>query len=106
MCQSLFFNKVAGLRPQACNFIKKEALAQVFSCEICKISKNTFFTEHLWATVFVQMNHIHTSKEVNKITNMKLQITKIQNRKEYIKPYIRIYQHYLGYASVTLTKRK
>ena len=30
-------------------FIKKETLAQVFSCEFCEISKNTFFTEHLWA---------------------------------------------------------
>ena len=29
------------------NFIKKKALAQVFSCEFCKICKNTFFTEHL-----------------------------------------------------------
>ena len=27
---------------EACNFIKKEALAQVFSCEFCEISKNTF----------------------------------------------------------------
>ena len=35
---------------QACNFIKKETLAQVFSSEFCEISKNTFFTEHLWAT--------------------------------------------------------
>ena len=26
-----------------CNFIKKEALAQVFLCEFCEISKNTFF---------------------------------------------------------------
>ena len=26
---------------QACNFIKKEALAQVFSFEFCKIFKNT-----------------------------------------------------------------
>ena len=26
------------------NFIKKETLAQVFSCEFCKISKNIFFT--------------------------------------------------------------
>ena len=26
-----------------CNFIKKETLAQVFSCEFCEISKNTFF---------------------------------------------------------------
>ena len=34
----------------ACNFIKKETLAQVFSCDICEISKNTFFTEHLWTT--------------------------------------------------------
>ena len=31
--QSLFFN----------NFIKKETLAQAFSCEFCGISKNTFF---------------------------------------------------------------
>ena len=26
---------------------KQEILAQVFSCEFCEISKNTFFTEHL-----------------------------------------------------------
>ena len=38
-CASLFSNKVAGL---ACNLIKKEALAQVFSNEFCEISKNTF----------------------------------------------------------------
>ena len=35
-------------RSEACNFIKKVTLAQVFSCELCEISKNTFFTEHLW----------------------------------------------------------
>ena len=23
---------------------------QVFSCEFCEISKNTFFTEHLWTS--------------------------------------------------------
>ena len=34
----------------SCNFIKKETLAEVFSYEICKIFKNTFFTEHLWTT--------------------------------------------------------
>ena len=37
LCQSLFFNKVAGLRP-----VKNETLAQVFSCEFCEIPKNTF----------------------------------------------------------------
>ena len=44
LCQSLFFNKVAGLRP------KRETLAQVFSCEFSEIFKNTFFTEHHQAT--------------------------------------------------------
>ena len=29
--------------PEASKFIKKEALAQVFSCEFWEISKNTFF---------------------------------------------------------------
>ena len=28
---------------QDCNFIKKETLAQLFSCEFCKISKNIFY---------------------------------------------------------------
>ena len=34
----------------ACNFIKKENLAQVFSCDFREISKDTFFTEHLEET--------------------------------------------------------
>ena len=33
-----------------CNFIKKETLAQVFSCEFCEIFKNTLFTGHPWTT--------------------------------------------------------
>ena len=53
LCKSLLFNKVAGLRPKASNFIKKEILAQVFSCEFCDVSKNTFFAEHLLATASV-----------------------------------------------------
>ena len=43
-------HKCKGQRTEDCNFIKKETLAQVFSCEFCEISKNTFFTEHLRAT--------------------------------------------------------
>ena len=50
LCQSLFLIK---LQVEACNFIKKEALAQVFFCEFCEISKNTFFTEHLRETACV-----------------------------------------------------
>ena len=36
LCQSFFFTK------GACNFIKKEILALVFSCKFCEISKNNF----------------------------------------------------------------
>ena len=38
--QSLFFNKIAGMRPAT--LLKKRLLGQVLSCEFCKISKNTF----------------------------------------------------------------
>ena len=31
---------------QACNFIEKETLAKVFSCEFWEISKNTFFLQN------------------------------------------------------------
>ena len=43
LCQSLLFDKVAGLRSEVCNFIKKDTLAQVFSCEFCEIFKNNLF---------------------------------------------------------------
>ena len=39
--------------PQACNFIRKEDLAQVFSYEFCE--KTPFFTEHLWASTSIYM---------------------------------------------------
>ena len=45
LCQSLFFNKVAG---GACNFIKKETLAQVFPVNSAKFLRIPFFSEHLW----------------------------------------------------------
>ena len=81
LCQSLFFNKGAGLPyfpafgmnkgrhgvirivslriqsecgkiRQACNFIAKETLVKMFSCKFWEIFKSTFFTEHLWTTSF------------------------------------------------------
>ena len=47
LCESLFLNKVAGLRPAT---LLKETLAQVFFYKFCEISKNTFFRAHLGAT--------------------------------------------------------
>ena len=40
LCHSLIFNKVSGLRPAA--LLKKETMVQVFSCQFCEISKDTF----------------------------------------------------------------
>ena len=38
------------IKLQAWGFIKKEILAQVFSCEFFEIFKIIFFKEHLWTT--------------------------------------------------------
>ena len=45
LCQSLFFNKVAGR-----NATGMHRAAQVFSCEFYETLKNTFSTEHLCVT--------------------------------------------------------
>ena len=36
-----------NLQAKACNFIKRETLVQVFSCEFCEISQTPFLIEHL-----------------------------------------------------------
>ena len=46
-CKKVFL-EISQNSQVACNFTKKESLAQVFSCEFWEISKKTFFTEHLW----------------------------------------------------------
>ena len=43
LCQSLFFNKVAGLR--SATSLNMRHLHRCF----CEIFKNTFLAEHLWA---------------------------------------------------------
>ena len=39
-CVTVYY--LIKLQVLGCNFIKKEALAQLFSCEFCEISKNIF----------------------------------------------------------------
>ena len=57
------------MKPEACNFIKKETLAQVFSCEFYEISKNNFFTEQLWTNASaVQKRKAPFSQEVRNST--------------------------------------
>ena len=47
------FSKFTGKRLFQSLSIKKDTLAQAFSDEFCEISKNNFFTEHVWATASV-----------------------------------------------------
>ena len=46
----ILLEKLDHYGAMVCNFIKEETLAQVLSCEFCKISKNTLFPEHLQTT--------------------------------------------------------
>ena len=48
------------------NKVKKEILAQVFSVEFSKISKNIFFTEHLrWLLLFLESGVNKDSHGIN-----------------------------------------
>ena len=47
-CPRDFF--LLKLQAEACNCIKKQTLAQVFSCEFWEIFKGTFCTENLQTT--------------------------------------------------------
>ena len=58
------------LQAKACNFINKETLAQVFSCEFCKISTNIFLTAHLRVTAPVERN-IDQYKQTKSKLNVK-----------------------------------
>ena len=50
------------LQAQTCNFTKKEALIQIFSCEFCEFFKNNFFIEHLQWLLLEWMNFRYTTK--------------------------------------------
>ena len=52
------------LQAEPCNFISKETLTQVFSCQFCKMSKKTFFITHLRATASV-IQIIHNYSETS-----------------------------------------
>ena len=77
------------LKLSIANFIKKETLAEVFSCEFCEIFKKTFFTKQLrWLLLYIRPENVRKSlvfwrfqgvwnwnidlKLVKKMTKMKL----------------------------------
>ena len=66
------------LQASPATLLKKETQAQLFSCEFCEISKNTLFTEQLWATVSKELLLKNTRKSsIN--TCFQFQIFSFQN---------------------------
>ena len=63
--------------PQDCNFIKKETLVQVFSCEFCEIFKDTFFTEYFWTTA-----SIHLEIHLKSVFPAVIYLLKVNNEKQ------------------------
>ena len=55
-----FFIQMQPEEAEACNFVKKETLAQVFSRELCKIFKNTFFYRTPLVAALVHYNLYHS----------------------------------------------
>ena len=55
-------------KASACNFIKKETLAEVFFCEFCQVSKNTFSTKHLQKQSFLDVLEKDVLKICSKFT--------------------------------------
>ena len=56
------------------NFIKKETLAQVFSCELCEISKNTFL-QNTYGRLLLNGYIPHRDFQNKKYSELKNQIT-------------------------------
>ena len=62
----VYRNFTKFLQTWACNLIKKETLAQVFCCEFCEISENTFLIDNLWWLLLfnLTMNDCNCSEAV------------------------------------------
>ena len=69
LCKKVFLDILQNSQESTCarvsflinNFIKKDTLVQVFSCEFCKISNNTFF----YRTPLVAASMSFFEKKVN-----------------------------------------
>ena len=66
LCQSLFFNKVACLRPGT--LLKKRLWHRCFPVNFAKFLRTSFFTEHLrWLLLYVHPAFPPYSDRVNKV---------------------------------------
>ena len=62
LCQSLFFNKVAGLRPAT--LLKKRLWHRRFPVNFAKFLRAPFFIEHLWGLLLLLWFYVWTSSSI------------------------------------------
>ena len=80
---------------KTCNFIEKEILARVFFCEHCEIFKNSFFTEHLRKITsdfseYYGLYDLKTRRATSTSVHENLYITHAQNQG---KPFCKVLLH-------------
>ena len=63
IASTLLVVKVEQIYPEACNFIKKETLVLMFSCEFCEIFKNTFFLQNTSSGCFYMVQSVKCFRE-------------------------------------------
>ena len=73
LCQSLFFIQ------KTWNFIKKETLAQVLSCEFCQISLRTPFLQNTSGLFLRTGLSLETSKSIHNYLSKRVQRVKISS---------------------------
>ena len=66
LCQSLFFNKVAGIRPVT--LLKKRLWHMCFLVNFMKLLKTLFLTEHLW-WLLMSLAHFSSDKMLANISS-------------------------------------
>ena len=101
LCQSLFFNKVAGLKPAI--LLKKRLWDRCFPVNFVK-SLTTPFTEHLWATasegIFKFPHHLMITMIIIRVHLkkknwlLKLEHTKVPTRQIFGRFSVRIFREY------------
>ena len=67
--QSLFFNKVGGLSPEACKFIKKRLWHRCFPVNFAKFLRAPFLTEHVLWLLLIKTLHTYDVNESTKFMN-------------------------------------
>ena len=90
LCQSLFFSKVAGLRPAT--LLKKRPWHRCFPVNFAKSLRTPFFTEHLRRTASIKKTFISESA-FGKIFNFNFDIVWDFNKKFHDTPFLTITWH-------------